>query len=265
MRKWCGLLLALALCLSSPCLWARAQPIDFPALLTLIKAGKADDLRRALEARPVEEASLKGRALLMMEAAGGAHADSVAILLRWGVNPNQMLTVEQQGEQVKITPLLLAIGAKNSLPTLMVLVDGGADTNLMAEGLAPVHFALGMGRLDAVSYLLDHGASATTTDANGATSLMQLALGADDADPATEAIAKRLIAAGTDVNARGRGGLTALRWAVLGGKPNLVKVLLAAHADPNTANDKGETVLQVAMRKQFTEIVDLLLNAGARP
>lgn len=265
MRKWSGLLLALALCLSSLSLWARPQPIDYPALLALVKAGNVDDLRRELDARPIEGVSIKGRALLMMAAVGSGHADIVATLLRWGLNPNQMIAFEDQGGRAKITPLLLAIGEKNSLPTLTVLIDGGADTNLTAEGLAPLHFALSMGRLDAASYLLDHGALATTSDANGVTPLMELALGADDADPTTEAMAKRLIAAGTDVNARGRDGLTALRWAVLGGKPNLVKALLAAHADPNSANAKGETVLQVAMRKQFTEIVDLLLNAGAHP
>jgi len=250
MRKWRGLFLAIVLCMPSPCLWARAPSIDYPALLALVQAGKVDDLRRAL---------------LMMEAVGGGHADIVTLLLRWGLNPNQMLAVEEQGQQVKITPLLLAISDKTSLATLAALVEGGADPNLMAEGLAPLHFALSMNQLDAASYLLDHGASATKSDASGVTPLMQLALGANDIDPAAEVMAKRLIAASVDVNARGRNGLTALRWAVLGGKPNLVKVLLAAHADPNSANDKGETVLQVAMRKQYAEIVDLLLKAGAHP
>ncbi len=40
-----------------------------------------------------------------------------------------------------------------------------------------------MGHLDVAAHLLDHGASATLSDASGLTSLMELALGANDADP----------------------------------------------------------------------------------
>ncbi len=89
--------------MAPPVLWARAEPIDYPALLALVQAGDADALRHALETRPIEHASIKGRALLMMEAAGGGHADIV-----------------------KLTPLLLALGTKSSLTIVAALVERGA-------------------------------------------------------------------------------------------------------------------------------------------
>jgi uncharacterized protein len=94
---------------------------------------------------------------------------------------------------------------------------------------------------------------------------MELAPGGDDANPATLAMVRRLITASVEVNARGPQGMTALHWAVLAGKQNLVQALLAAHADPNTVHGQGETVLRLALHKQFAGIAVLLRTAGACP
>ena len=265
MRKWCGLLLALALCLSSPCLWARAQPIDYRVLSAMVKAGKTSDFEHALAGKSARDLNSEGRTLLMTQAIDGGHADILNILLRLGVDPNGLMQVEQSGQRVQVTPLLLAVSARDGRATAAVLIAAGADPNLGAEALLPLHLALSLGRLELAGDLLDHGAQAGKVDGSGFTALMELALGADDANSATATMAQRLVTAGVEVNARGPQGSTALRWAVLGSKSNLVKALLAAHADPNSANDKGETVLQLALRKQFAEIAALLRNAGARP
>lgn len=258
-------LLALMLWGLSQCVWARAQPIDYPALSAMVKAGKTLEFRQALVGKSVSDLSVEDRTSLMAQAIDGGHADIVTVLLGFGIDPNGLMKVEQSGQRAITTPLLLAVGARDGRAVAAALIADGADPNLAAGALLPLHFALSLGRKELANYLLDHGAQAGNVDGAGFTSLMELALGANDADPAALAMAQRLIAAGVNVNARGPQGATALRWAVLGAKRNLTQALLAAHADSNTANDKGETVLQLAIRKQFLEIAALLRDAGARP
>ncbi len=76
---------------------------------------------------------------------------------------------------------------------------------------------------------------------------------------------KKMLARGVDVNARSLEGSTALMYASAGGNPEVVKLLLAAHADPKVhANDaNGWPALMFAANKGSVEIVGLLLAQGA--
>lgn len=47
------------------------------------------------------------------------------------------------------------------------------------------------------------------------------------------------------------------------GRMEIVKSLIAAHANPNIKNDEGSTALHEACRNGKTAIVQLLLEAGA--
>lgn len=57
---------------------------------------------------------------------------------------------------------------------------------------------------------------------------------------------------------------TALHEACKRGWVKGVKVLMEAHADVDKEDAKGETPLEMAIRKQHTEVVRLLLEGGAR-
>lgn len=196
-------------------------------------------------------------------AVANAKPAAVETLMDWGIPPDTALPFKQQGEAYEVTPLLYAISARAGLPTVKALVRRGAGP---AAGLLPLNFAVSLRQYDVAAYLLDEGANAKAADETSRTTpLMELATTADDTAPEPSAIAQHLLRAGADPNARGLQGVTALRFAVLGGKRRLVQTLLAAGADPNTTNDKGETVLQLARRKQFGDIVALLQAAGARP
>mgnify|MGYP001603112759 CR=1 FL=1 len=65
----------------------------------------------------------------------------------------------------------------------------------------------------------------------------------DDLEPAP-----LLISAGANVKAETRYGLTPLYMACLNGDAAMIEKLLAAGADPNTANRAGETALMTASR-----------------
>jgi ankyrin repeat protein len=74
---------------------------------------------------------------------------------------------------------------------------------------------------------------------------------------------RKLIAAGSDVNATEADGTSALLWAAHQGSPELVKVLLDAGADPNAANKFGVTPLLEAARYGDAATVKALLEGGA--
>jgi hypothetical protein len=74
----------------------------------------------------------------------------------------------------------------------------------------------------------------------------------------------KLIAEGTQVNARGPNGASALEYAVrrFEGREEIIEALIAGGADVNLANASGETALMFAVYAGI-KVVDLLLTAGA--
>lgn len=68
----------------------------------------------------------------------------------------------------------------------------------------------------------------------------------------------------TSVNQRGGFMSRPLHIAVYRERANEVGLLLAAGADPNAAGEYGETPLQVAITCRNKQIIEQLLQAGAR-
>ena len=91
-------------------------------------------------------------------------------------------------------------------------------------------------------------------------SVLHRAVKAGDLDGVT-----RVLAAGTDVNARDKRGRTALMYAVDKGYVLLVEPLLAAQADPNVRGPDGATALYIAAAHGHSEIITMLMQAGADP
>jgi ankyrin repeat protein len=74
---------------------------------------------------------------------------------------------------------------------------------------------------------------------------------------------RKLIAAGSDVNAAEADGSSPLLWAAHQGSPELVSLLLKAGADPNAANNFGVTPLLEASRYGDAATIKALLDGGA--
>ena len=56
----------------------------------------------------------------------------------------------------------------------------------------------------------------------------------------------------------------ALIVAAKGGHIDIVKLLLANRADPNKADESGETAFDIALKNQNTDIAELLRKAGGK-
>jgi ankyrin repeat protein len=80
------------------------------------------------------------------------------------------------------------------------------------------------------------------------------------------AVAQELVAHGADVNARSKTGFTALMFAAQQGDVDSARILLDAKANPNDAIPKsGATPLTIASSIGKPDVVALLLDKGANP
>lgn len=167
------------------------------------------------------------------------------------------------------------------------LIGQGADVNRANNnGGTPIMYAALSGDPDAVDLLLRHGANVNAVAVNGWTALMVaaakgyvdvvellLARGAspDQADvyswtPLMRAvnedrprIVRALLDKGrADVNRPGENGLTALHLAVLKKDPVVVRLLMAAGADPDITDDTGRTPVDFAKENNDLSMLDLI-------
>jgi hypothetical protein len=110
------------------------------------------------------------------------------------------------------------------LRRMRALHAAGASVNARGTCCLPLFLAAGEGKLGAVRYLLDEGA---------------------------------------DVNAREQVGDTALSEATYYGRLDVVKELLFRGADANAIGNEG-TALDIATKKKYSDIADLLKHHGAK-
>jgi uncharacterized protein len=129
-------------------------------------------------------------------------------------------------------------------PRLRRLLDAepALVSSYSADGFTALHFAAFFGRPAAVELLLDRGAE---VDAFGRGWMTGTALHSA-VSRKSSSIAKRLLDAGANPNARQSAGWTPLHSAAHQGDVASLDLLLAAGADPSATNDEGRSVLQLA-------------------
>jgi len=111
-----------------------------------------------------------------------------------------------------------------------------------ADGFTALHLACFFDRLETCEVLLDAGSSVADAAHNpSAVQPLHSAAAARSAD-----IVRKLIAAGSDVDAAQQGGWTALMAAAMHGDRGMVMALLAAGADPTRRSDDGKTAADLA-------------------
>jgi ankyrin repeat protein len=171
----------------------------------------------------------------------------------------------------KLVALLLAQGADVNLRAPRFLVSGNVTSmtgpiitgphifNSGREkdaGETPLHVAAEFGRLDVVRLLLAKGADVNAKGANSQTPLY-LACEKHHHD-----VVKLLLGKGADAQARNEWGATPLHPSI--SDKTCVELLLAAKADPNVADQQGQTPLFEAAYHGHAESAQLLLAQEAK-
>jgi ankyrin repeat protein len=194
--------------------------------------------------------------LRLHDAARRGDARAIGELLRAGAR------IDTRGETQR-TPLLVATRL-NHVDAARVLIEAGADVNAKdAIHDSPYLYSGARGHLEILRMTLAHGADLASTNRYGGTALI----------PAAERghveTVRTLIDAGVAVDHVNRLGWTALLEAIIlgdGGERHveIVRLLLAAGADPGLADGDGVTPLQHARRRGHAAVERLLADAGAR-
>ncbi len=156
---------------------------------------------------------------------------------------------------------------------IRLLIDAGADLNavntdsiaqLSGGGFCVVALAAGSAKEDAaeaIELLLQAGA---IFDASAQKNIMHAAL-----NTGSSQMVSYLLGKGIDANTRLDHGVPLLQIASQNANPASVKLLLAAGADANAANNAGFTPLHTIVQRPLTEqsksIIFSLLQAGADP
>lgn len=109
----------------------------------------------------------------------------------------------------------------------------------------------------ALNYLLDAGADPCVGDNNGNTALMGALY------KGQLAIAKRLLDTHCKIDQTNKAGATALSFATLFGRLDILPQLVAQGADPNHADARGDTPLQIALKQGNDQVASALRKVGA--
>jgi len=127
---------------------------------------------------------------------------------------------------------------------------GNVDVEAVSpDGFRPLGFAAFFGHLPLLERLLALGAEVNAASRNSM-KVCALHSAAAHGEPRRAIdLARPLLVAGADPNARQQGGHVPLHEVALGGNRELAELLLAHGADPRAATDAGETPAELARQQ----------------
>lgn len=250
-----------------------AQPLPSPQVTNALPAVPRPSAGEALAlAYPIHDAAKAG--------------DVEQIKGLFKAFPDVIEATDEKGQ----TALHVAI-ANRQLAAAQTLLGLRAKVNAPSDSrLTPLHLSARLNDLKGVELLLANGANINARDAYDRTPLIMAAEppAADDLQGLNERevraryrsaqhqattaallnqqfnVIKLLITRGADVNARDRGGATALLGAVMSFNDPVASLLLQQGADPNVGDPATlATPLHVAAGRGLTNTVMLLINANA--
>ena len=156
---------------------------------------------------------------------------------------------------------LVTAAAEQDRAAVRALLGEGVDVNMArADGATALLWAAHWNDVAMVERLLAAGANVNAADDHGVTALERAA------ENASLAMVETLLAAGANANAALASGLAPLMTAARTGSVEVVRALIAHGADVNAAvTDTRSTALMWAVSEPHPEIVRVLLAAGADP
>ena len=159
-------------------------------------------------------------------------------------------------------PALQWAAHRNDSDMVLQLLRETADPNVMTKGSnSALHIAALKGKAETVDSLLRYGADVNALNDLNYTALLYMHARSHPAP--NLASARRLLAAGADINAQEEQGGTALGFSIQHGFLTSVQTLIEYGADINLANKFGETPVTIAVQANFHAAIPLLLANGA--
>ena len=269
---------------------------NFTPLLFAAQQGDVESGRALLQAgADVNESRNKDRMTALMVAAASGHKEFSVFLLDEGANPG---LIAESG----YTALHYAASDEKGAELVKALLDHGANPNarttkdsrpnttsgVSLKGATPLFLAASRGNVETVRALVAGGADPFITTDERTAPLHVATWGGDPyfRDWTDEEkknlfeITRLLVGLGTDVNAAGEHGWTALHGAAYKGVDSVVQFLVEKGATMEVFDEYGQTPLSIANAVitagskdayyQSSRVVrkstsDLLLKLGARP
>ncbi len=210
--------------------------------------------------RTINTRNKRGESALLI-ATAYSEPETVALLLAAGANVNE---ADNNGQ----TALMRAVSKyEQSLDLVKHLIKAGANVNATdSRGQTALLYFRPYEANDLVrsvfKELIAAGANVDAADAEGKTQLLSFA------QTRSAPLVQMAIDAGANVNAKDKRLRTALFYAfpfqgIVAGTEDVVRTLIAAGANPNVADQDGNTPLMLAAHQQSLESVGILLAAGA--
>lgn len=235
------------------------------AMLKATLAGRADYVQSLLAAGGTPKAtgefpapgfaSGPRQGTLLIAAAERGYTDIVDLLLAAGADIN---AVDENGRSALLRSIV-----NGRLTMAQKLIEAGADVTLRSRvGTTALMAAARQGNLRLYQHIVRKGGLEEDTNNYGESMLMYAAMGGH-----CELI-RHLVSNGADIKAQAGDRATALHYAIEGGHYDAAKLLLQLGADPNSPwvkADASTPPLYLAVRHNRRDLVDLLLEHGAKP
>jgi ankyrin repeat domain-containing protein 50 len=185
------------------------------------------------------------------QAAGNGHEEVLELLLRRGANVN-----EKTG---KSGNALQAAARRGSTTLVRILTRSGAMVNAQGGGDGNALQAAALSGSEAVvQLLLDNGAEVNAQAGYYGTALQAAAI------LGHEKVVQLLLDNKAEVNAQGGRYGNALQAAAYHSHKNIVKTIIDKQCDINKEDSQGRLALYLAMRGNQHDMIDYLLDIGAR-
>ncbi len=269
-------------------------------LMTAARTGTADVLRLLLAAgaAPNAKETTHGQTALMWAAAGG-HTAAIKVLIEAGAEvkarSSELKAAHENkyvfgrkdadsGEKLPMFTPIMFTALRGHIDAARALLDAGANVNDAGpDGTPLLHIATLNGNWEYAARLLEWGAD-PKVESNGGTALHHISHvraakvlvktggipgPVEGGSMSSLELAKRLVAAGADVNARitkpgekiygtragTRTGMTPLMLATMPADPQYLRTLLALGADPKMKTNNRTTVLMMAAGLELNSLL----------
>lgn len=191
----------------------------------------------------------------LIEACEEGLEDSVEQAIDQGANAH-LLTNEQLHfyDNHENSPMHFA-AQKNHLEIIRILLQRGAQIDARnRKRETPFHWACAFADIDLIEFMIKHGAGINAVEDEGGTPLSWACY------EGRENVVAFLCDHDVNINLADMENNTPLYWACYRGHNNIVRFLIEKKADFRKLNNKGDSILDAAIKNGQTKTVDLLLS-----